>query len=133
VSDETKASIDDALQELQIILRAVSTVSTLDRLWAFRYTDCRNRLLESEVRSALPGFLYQCVSVDNFHSFIRLFHFDAHHRHDYIDDAFEKCWAFRIEHKLAREASVPLDKVRAELMPPRPRLAAGADGNILRL
>lgn len=132
MTNEAKASTHDALLELQMILRVVSATGSLDRIWAFRYTDCRDLLLESELRSALPGFLHQCVSIDNFHSFIRFYHPEISQRHQYIDDVLGRCRTSGIEHKLVREASVRIDKVRVELTAPAGRMAGIANGDAPR-
>ena len=118
MTSEAKARTHDVLLEMQATLRIVASAGTLDRIWAFRYTHCRDLLLDSELRSALPGFLHQCISIDNFHNFIRLYHPEISQRHHYIDDMLGRCRTSRIEHKLVREASVRIDKVRVELMAP---------------
>ena len=71
VTKEAKARTHDALMEMQTVLRIVASAGSLDRIWAFRYTHCRDLLLGSELRPNLPGFLHQCISIDNFHQFIR--------------------------------------------------------------
>lgn len=121
---DAQARLNHALIELKAVLRAVSAASTLDRNWAFRYTYCRDLVLKTVPRVAVPGFLYQCISVDNFHDFIRFYHHDVGRRHTLIDETLALCEAFRIEDQLARESSVRLGNLRGILMAPRSRAVA---------
>lgn len=84
------AAVDptEALDELQELLTAVSSASTPHRLSAVRYTHCRSVLLDGELRSAMPGFLVQCVSVYKFHDFITLYDPKPELRRAFIEQAF---------------------------------------------
>ena len=84
---------EDVLQELEDLLRAVASSSTPHRFSAVRYTHCREALLASEVRPALPGFLIQCVSIYKFHDFINLFDPKLAERIAFVETAFSKCRA----------------------------------------
>lgn len=91
VGSEMRAPTQEALGELQEILRAVSASVTPPRHLAVRYTACRAILLDSEVRAALPGFLTQCVSLQKFHDFIQLFSPNTAHRLAFVERSFEGC------------------------------------------
>ncbi len=89
---EQKPNMREALQEMQELLVAASSAkSPPHRLSAVRYTLCRAALLEGELRSALPGFLIQCVSIYKFHDFINLYHPKPEARTEFVLDAFEDC------------------------------------------
>jgi hypothetical protein len=81
----------EALQEMSELLRSVAKAGTPHRLSAVRYTHCRAVLLESEVRTAVPGFLVQCVSIYKFHDFINLYDPKAELRIQFVDAALQKC------------------------------------------
>ena len=83
----------DVLQEMEELLRAVARSSTPHRFSAVRYTHCREALLASEVRSAVPGFLIQCVSLYKFHDFINLLDPKADARIAFVEAALDKCRA----------------------------------------
>ncbi len=84
---------EDVLQEMEELLRAVASSSTPHRFSAVRYTVCREALLASEVRPAIPGFLVQCVSIYKFHDFINLFDPKAEARIAFVEAAINKCRA----------------------------------------
>lgn len=84
---------DDVVQEMEELLRAVASSTTPHRFSAVRYTHCREALLSSDVRSAVPGFLIQCVSIYKFHDFINLFDPKAAARIEFVETAFTKCRA----------------------------------------
>jgi hypothetical protein len=62
------------LRELQDVLFAVASGQPFQRPWAFRYSELRTKLLESGLREKVPGFLFQCGSIDRFRDFITLYH-----------------------------------------------------------
>ena len=78
------------MKEMEELLREVSTASSPSRPTAVRYTQCRDALLASGDRAAVPGFILQCVSVYKFHDFINLYHADAGARIAFIENAFSK-------------------------------------------
>ncbi|MDT9599022.1 hypothetical protein [Sphingosinicella rhizophila] len=121
---DAETRLDLIVRELQTVLHAVSSANTLDRIWAYRYTRCRDLVLQLSPRPAVPGFLRQCVSVDNFHDFIRFYHPAIPHRHAFIDEALEACRSFRIEEQMVGESSVALGKIRAVLLAQPPRAVA---------
>ena len=88
---QQKTSTQEALQEIEELLRAVASAGTPHRLSAVRYTHCRDVLLGSDVRSALPGFLIQCVSIYKFHDFINLYDPKTDARLQFVESAFAKC------------------------------------------
>ena len=90
---EPKPSTRDALEEMQELLRAASSMSSPHRLAAVRYTLCRATLFEGELRPALPGFLVQCVSIYKFHDFIHLYDPKPEARMAFVDAAFSGCRA----------------------------------------
>lgn len=88
---QQKANTGEALQEMEELLRAVAAKGSPHRLSAVRYTHCRAVLLDSELRSAMPGFLVQCVSIYKFHDFINLYDPKAEARVQFVDASFAKC------------------------------------------
>lgn len=87
---EPKPGTQDALVEIQEILRTVAASGSTHRLAAVRFTHCRSVLLQSEYRSALPGFLIQCVSLYKFQDFISLYDPKPEARVAFVNDAFAK-------------------------------------------
>jgi hypothetical protein len=87
---ERKSALVDALEEMQELLRSVSSSRSPHRLSAVRYTHCRTLLLGSELRPAMPGFLVQCVSLDKFQTFIYLYDPTPEARIGLVDAAFDK-------------------------------------------
>ena len=81
----------EALHELHEILLFAALDDTLQRLAATRYTLCRDILLRSDLRSALPGFVQQCMTVYRFRDFIHLYHADVESRMGFIDEALRGC------------------------------------------
>jgi len=61
---------------MEDLLRAVSSSNSPPRLSAVHYTRCRDALLSGEPRSAVPGFILQCVSIYKFYDFINLYDAD---------------------------------------------------------
>ena len=51
---------------------------------AQRYAACRQVLLQEVDRSALPGFIVQCVSINRFVEFISLFHPEVDARRNFL-------------------------------------------------
>lgn len=90
---DMRAMAEDALQEMEELLRAVASSTTPHRLSAVRYTHCREALLCSQFRPAVPGFLIQCVSIYKFHDFINLYDPKADARLAFVENAFGKCRA----------------------------------------
>jgi len=76
---------------MEELLRAVASSSTPHRFSAVRYTHCREALLASPMRAAVPGFLIQCVSIYKFHDFINLFDPKADARIAFVEAALSKC------------------------------------------
>ena len=90
---DSRATVEEALQEMEELLRAVAASSTPHRFSAVRYTHCREALLSSQLRPAVPGFLVQCVSIYKFHDFINLFDPKADARIAFVEEALSKCRA----------------------------------------
>jgi hypothetical protein len=90
VTDE-RLTTSEALAELKDLLRLASTDEALQRLSATRYTRCREVLLQSELRSALPGFLRQCLTHARFHDFIHLYSHDRNERLAFVEAALKPC------------------------------------------
>lgn len=87
------ANPEDAqtLQELEDLLCAVAAGGPVNRASASDYSDRRTRLIASPVRSALPGFLHQCVSLMRFKEFITLYHPDIDARQRFVQARLEPC------------------------------------------
>ncbi len=64
----------------------------MQRPWAFRYSELRSKLLESELRAKVPGFLFQCGSIERFRDFITLYHPRPESRVAFIHSALARCW-----------------------------------------
>lgn len=79
---------NEPLDEIQELMMTVSSASTPHRLSAVRYTHCRAVLLDGELRSAVPGFLIQCVSIYKFYDFITLYDPRPEARRAFIEQAF---------------------------------------------
>ncbi len=91
VGTEIKAPTQEALAELQDILRAACAAVAPPRQLAPRYAACRSVLLDSELRAALPGFLTQCVSLQRFCDFIQLLSPNTAHRLAFVERSFDGC------------------------------------------
>ena len=83
----------ELLQELQDVLLFVASGQPLQRPWAFRYSELRTKLLESNLREKVPGFLFQCGSIERFREFITLYHPRPESRGAFIHSALERCWS----------------------------------------
>ncbi len=78
------------MMEMEDLLRAVSLSTSPPRLSAVHYTRCRDALLSGELRSVVPGFILQCVSIYKFYDFINLYDADPAARVAFIEHAFSK-------------------------------------------
>jgi len=88
---EQQPTPEEALGEIQDILRSAAAEGSSNRLPAIRYTLCREALLRSDLRPALPGFLFQCLTFSRFHDFIHLYHPQVEKRVAFIDAEFAAC------------------------------------------
>ncbi len=79
---------DEAWVRLQELLRAAAIEPVLPRQMATLYTSLRETLLKSEYQPHLPGFMLQCLTLDRFRDFIRLYHPRAPERVAFLDRAF---------------------------------------------
>ncbi len=82
---EPKSTVGADLDQLLGLLRLVISGDPPSREWAVSYIACRSRLLASEQRDMLPGFLYQCGTIDRFREFIILYDPDVDLRGEFID------------------------------------------------
>lgn len=78
------------MMEMEDLLRAVSSSTSPPRLSAVHYTRCRDALLSGELRSRIPGFILQCVSIYKFYDFINLYDADPAARVAFVESAFSK-------------------------------------------
>ncbi len=81
----------EALAEMKEIMCLTAGDQAARRMSAVRYTRCRSTLIESDLRSSVPGFLVQCVSLDKFQDFISLLDPRPKTRIAFIDAAFAGC------------------------------------------
>jgi hypothetical protein len=88
---EPELTTNEAMVELQALLRLVASGESPQRLAATTYTICREILLASELRPILPGFLLQCLTVLRFKDFIQLYSPNVADRIAFIDDALRQC------------------------------------------
>lgn len=86
VGDRTATRV--VMKEMEELLRVVASTGSPPRPSAVKYTQCRDALLASDQRSAVPGFVVQCVSIYKFHDFINLYHPQIAARVAFIANAF---------------------------------------------
>lgn len=87
VGSET-AALRAVMTELEELLRVVVSSGSPPRTTAVRYTQYRDALLAAPSRSAVPGFIIQCVSIYKFQDFINLYDPRIDHRVAFIEAAF---------------------------------------------
>jgi hypothetical protein len=80
---------DEAWTRLQELLRAAATQAVQPRQMATLYTRLRETLLKSEYQPYLPGFIVQCLTLDRYRDFIRLYHPDPAERILFLERAFK--------------------------------------------
>ena len=88
---EGELKTGEALTELKELMRLAAGEGSPQRLAATTYTICRETLLQSELRPALPGFLLQCLTIFRFKDFIQLYSPNLSERHAFVDEAFRAC------------------------------------------
>lgn len=81
VNGDARADFD----QLRDLLRLVASGEPPSREHAVSYLDCRSRLIASPSGDMLPGFLYQCGTIDRFREFIFLYDPDTELRCQFID------------------------------------------------
>ena len=81
----------EALTELKELMRLAAAEGSPQRLAATTYTICREALLQSELRPALPGCLLQCLTIFRFKDFIQLYSPSLAERIAFVDEAFRPC------------------------------------------
>ncbi len=79
---------DEAWVMLQELLRDAAVESVQPRQAATLYTRLREVLLKSAYQPHLPGFMHQCLTLDRFRDFIRLYHPRPAERIAFLDRAF---------------------------------------------
>lgn len=79
---------DEAWARLQELLRAAAVEAVQPRQMSTLYTRLREILLDSAYRPHLPGFMLQCLTLDRFRDFIRLYDPRPAARIDFLDRAF---------------------------------------------
>ncbi|MEA3040397.1 MAG: hypothetical protein QOE79_2910 [Sphingomonadales bacterium] len=88
---EEELTTGEALTELHELLRLAALGNSPQRLAATSYTTCREILLQSDLRPALPGFLLQCLTIFRFKDFIHLYSPNESERMAFIDAAIRAC------------------------------------------
>ncbi|MGF1549079.1 MAG: hypothetical protein ACFBQW_00870 [Sphingomonadaceae bacterium] len=88
---ETQPGDSDALFELRDTLIAAACGEPISRIYAVRYTECRDLLVSSPLRDRLPGYLTTCVTLFRFRDFIRLYHEDEEARVAFIKTSLQPC------------------------------------------
>jgi hypothetical protein len=86
-------STQDALAEMEALLREVAGAHSADRNAAVRYMQCRAALIASDIAPALPGFLRQCVSLGKFQEFISLYDAIPAARITFVEASLARCRA----------------------------------------
>ncbi len=71
--------------DLSALMRIIAAGDPPSREQAVSYLDYRTRLLASPHGSMLPGFLYQCGTINRFRDFIFLYDPDVELRCEFID------------------------------------------------
>jgi hypothetical protein len=79
------------VEQILEVLHMVASARACDRALAVRYTETRSTVLSGRLKSFVPPYLLQCVSVFKFHDFINLCAPDAARRVEFIDQSFEGC------------------------------------------
>ncbi len=79
---------DEAWVRLQELLHDAAVESVQPRQAATLYTRLREILLKSAYQPHLPGFMIQCLTLDRFRDFIRLYHPRPAERIAFLDRAF---------------------------------------------
>lgn len=88
---EPELSLAESFEELEGILYLIASSPAQHRHYAVRYMRCRNRLMASEARPTLPGFMMQTGTVDKYRDFITLYDANVEARHAFLDQAFSRC------------------------------------------
>jgi hypothetical protein len=83
---------EQALEELHELLRHSCQQQAPARQSAVRYQICRTAVMATELKSYLPGFVTQCVSLIKFREFICLYDHDPAARIRFVDRSLENCW-----------------------------------------
>ena len=81
---------DEAWTRLQQLLREAATEGPQPRQAAMLYTRLRHALINSDYQPHLPGFVRQCMSIDRFRDFIRLYDSRAGERISFLDRSFSR-------------------------------------------
>jgi hypothetical protein len=79
---------DEAWTRLQELLRDAAMEAPQPRQAAMLYTQLRETLIKSDYRPHLPGFLLQCLTIDRFRDFIRLYDPRPAERIAFLDRSF---------------------------------------------
>ena len=90
VSDTDRSDIDKTFDDLLNLLRSVAAGAPPSRELAVSYLAYRSQLLSSENRDMLPGFLYQCGTIDRFRDFIMLYDPDSELRQEFLTRMIDK-------------------------------------------
>ncbi len=77
--------VRQVFERLRVMLRGVARGELPLRECAVTYLELRSFLLASPQGGLLPGFLYQCGTVDRFRSFIVLYDPDIDLRAEFVD------------------------------------------------
>lgn len=109
VPGEAGSTVGEDLDELRRLLRLVISGESPSREWAVGYISCRSRLLSSAQRDMLPGFLYQCGTIDRFREFIVLYDPDVELRGEFVDRMIAKARTVSESMSPARQGSSPPD------------------------
>ena len=86
-------AVSDDLREIHELLRFVASGGLPTRETAVDYISRRSGLLESSISAILPGFLYQCGTIDRFKDFIFLYDPDPDLRCEFIDRMIDRARA----------------------------------------
>jgi hypothetical protein len=81
----------ETLEEMLEVLRLAASIRAPERAMAVRYMEARARLVAGRLKSFVPPFLTQCVSIFKFQDFIRLYAPDAAQRIQFVEQSFEPC------------------------------------------
>ncbi len=95
---DAKRSVIADFDELLGLLHLVARGDPPSREQAVSYLNCRSRLLASESGDMLPGFLYQCGTIDRFREFIFLYDPDVTLRHQFLDRMIDRARTLHLAH-----------------------------------
>ncbi|SOB86518.1 hypothetical protein SAMN06297144_1624 [Sphingomonas guangdongensis] len=79
----------EAFDQFERLARSIADGAALVRSDGVTWSQARDALLASAFRPALPGFVFQCLSVFKYREFILLYHPDPGARRAFVDQLLD--------------------------------------------